>query len=54
MRLVEPCGGQILVDGVNTAELELSELRGRISIIPQGLSESYAQQKSGAVLCAVF
>ena len=35
MRLVEPCGGKVLVDGVNTAELELSELRGRISIIPQ-------------------
>jgi len=35
MRLVEPCGGKILVDGINTAELELSELRGRISIIPQ-------------------
>jgi len=34
-RLVELCGGQIIIDGQNIAELGLTELRSRLAIIPQ-------------------
>ncbi|XP_039253748.2 ATP-binding cassette sub-family C member 5-like [Styela clava] len=34
-RLVELCGGSIEIDGVNIAELSLSQLRSKIAIIPQ-------------------
>jgi len=35
MRLVEPSGGRIEVDGVDISTLAVSDLRSRISIIPQ-------------------
>jgi len=34
-RLNEVCGGRILIDGVDTAELPLSVLRANIGVIPQ-------------------
>jgi len=34
-RLVEPCEGFILIDGLNIRDIGLSDLRSRISIIPQ-------------------
>jgi len=34
-RLVELCGGKIEIDGVNIAELGLTQLRSRLAIIPQ-------------------
>lgn len=34
-RLTEPCGGCIRLDGVKTASVGLTDLRRRISIIPQ-------------------
>ncbi len=34
-RLVEPCEGRILLDGVNILELGLNDVRGRIAAIPQ-------------------
>lgn len=35
MRIIEAQQGQIQIDGVNTAEVGLDDLRRRITIIPQ-------------------
>ncbi len=35
LRLAEPCGGSVAIDGVDTALVPLSLLRNRLSIIPQ-------------------
>jgi len=35
MRLVEPCGGQVLIDGYDTKNLGLETLRSKLAIIPQ-------------------
>lgn len=34
-RMVEPCGGSITIDGVDTLRVGLQDLRENISIIPQ-------------------
>lgn len=34
-RLVEPCGGKIIIDGVDICKLGLHDLRSRFGIIPQ-------------------
>ncbi|KAL2926243.1 ABC transporter C family member 3 [Bienertia sinuspersici] len=34
-RIVEPAGGQILLDGINISSIGLHDLRSRLSIIPQ-------------------
>merc|ERR1712157_537383 len=34
-RLTEPCGGRILLDGLDTQLLKLSDLRDHISAVPQ-------------------
>eukprot|EP00455_Lapot_gusevi_P053824 TRINITY_DN848_c0_g1_i5.p1 TRINITY_DN848_c0_g1~~TRINITY_DN848_c0_g1_i5.p1 ORF type:complete len:1312 (-),score=307.44 TRINITY_DN848_c0_g1_i5:62-3997(-) len=34
-RLTQPCGGRIVIDGINTLEIGLSDLRSKLSIIPQ-------------------
>ena len=34
-KLVEPCGGKILIDGVDICKLGLHDLRSRFGIIPQ-------------------
>ena len=35
LRLVEPCAGEVVVDGVRTASLGLQDLRSKIAVIPQ-------------------
>jgi ATP-binding cassette subfamily C (CFTR/MRP) protein 1 len=34
-RLVEPCGGSIVIDGLDVSSLGLAALRKAITIIPQ-------------------
>ncbi|CAI9760381.1 unnamed protein product [Fraxinus pennsylvanica] len=34
-RIVEPAGGQVLIDGINISSIGLHDLRSRLSIIPQ-------------------
>ncbi|KAL6750031.1 P-loop containing nucleoside triphosphate hydrolase protein [Haematococcus lacustris] len=34
-RLVEPCGGAIIIDGVDVAAIGLRDLRSRLSLVPQ-------------------
>lgn len=34
-RIVEPCGGKVMIDGVDALRLGLQDLREAISIIPQ-------------------
>jgi ABC-type multidrug transport system fused ATPase/permease subunit len=35
LRIAEPCGGRVLIDGVDLASVPLRTLRKRICIIPQ-------------------
>lgn len=34
-RIVEPCGGRILIDGINIATIGLKDLRSRLALVPQ-------------------
>ena len=34
-RICEPCGGRVVLDGVDVGTIGLADLRGRLSIIPQ-------------------
>ena len=34
-RMIEPAGGRITIDGVDTREIGLHDLRSKITIIPQ-------------------
>ena len=40
-RMVEPCGGRVLVDGVDCQQLSLEMLRSQLSIIPQDATLFY-------------
>lgn len=35
LRIVEPSGGQVVIDGVDLANVPLHELRSRIALVPQ-------------------
>jgi ATP-binding cassette, subfamily C (CFTR/MRP), member 2 len=35
-RIVEPCAGELYIDGIDACRLGLRDLRSKISIIPQG------------------
>ena len=35
LRIVEPCGGSITIDGIDITSIGLHDLRSRVAIIPQ-------------------
>jgi ABC-type multidrug transport system fused ATPase/permease subunit len=35
LRLIEPCSGNVVIDGVDLANINLSDLRGALSVVPQ-------------------
>ncbi len=37
-RIVEPHGGSIIIDGINTCSIGLSDLRSRLALVPQACS----------------
>lgn len=40
-RLVEPSGGRIIIDGINTASIGLQDLRSRLALVPQVCREGF-------------
>lgn len=34
-RIVEPCGGQVQIDGVDIGKIGLFDLRSRLALVPQ-------------------
>ena len=34
-RLVEPCGGRIIIDGIDICSMGLADLRSRLALVPQ-------------------
>ena len=34
-RIVEPCGGRILIDGLDVSRMGLTDLRSRLALVPQ-------------------
>ena len=34
-RITEPCGGRMLIDGVDLAQVPLSQLRSKLALVPQ-------------------
>lgn len=34
-RIIEPCGGRILIDGMDTSTIGLWDLRSKLSLVPQ-------------------
>lgn len=34
-RIVEPCGGSIVIDGIDVSQLGLADLRSRLALVPQ-------------------
>ena len=45
-RLVEPCGGRVVIDGVDAAGMGLDAVRGRLAIIPQTPTLFYGTVRS--------
>lgn len=51
-RLVEPSGGRIIIDGVNTATIGLQDLRSRLALVPQvWFNESWSILTDSRCLC---
>ena len=34
-RIVEPCGGRIIIDGIDVSQMGLTDLRSRLALVPQ-------------------
>ena len=45
-RITEPSGGQILIDGLDLAEVPLSQLRSKLALVPQVCIERFLGYKA--------
>jgi ABC-type multidrug transport system fused ATPase/permease subunit len=50
-RLVEPCSGNIYIDGIDVCKLGLRDLRSKISNIPQGKCMLYQNTSVAQYYC---
>jgi ABC-type transport system involved in Fe-S cluster assembly fused permease/ATPase subunit len=48
-RFVEPTEGQILIDGIDITNVGLTDLRQRVTIIPQVRVENLEEEKSSDI-----
>ncbi len=52
-RIVEPCGGHIVIDGLDICSIGLRDLRSRLALVPQASGRAEATPCSACVVLAL-
>lgn len=52
-RIIEPCGGRILIDGIDTSTIGLWDLRSKLSLVPQVRLFSYRNLLHMQHVCSI-